>query len=181
MGRLSMNSKCLDFFSPFKFWVGEKGGRGRIFFIFPFCSQYVPFKFPVNSHQVPNTFPRFSMCSPRVFPITPCFNPICSAQSPPLLTYIGGPKGKALHLFIESSILGSLHSFNFFWRWASQIGSLQPKEKVGLARHPQLINMKQNKYTQFISPSWKWWSTVLQIETSCSQWQSSACSRGLSF
>ncbi len=49
-------------------------------------------------------------------------------------------------------------------------------------RHPQLINMKHNKYTQFISPSWKSWSTVLKIEISCSQWQSSACTtRGLSF
>ncbi len=43
-------------------------------------------------------------------------NPICFAQSPPFLTYIGGPKGEALfHLPIESSILGSLHSFNFFF------------------------------------------------------------------
>jgi hypothetical protein len=37
------------------------------------------------------------------------------AQSPPLLTYIAGPKGETLHLSIESSILGSLHSFNFFF------------------------------------------------------------------
>jgi len=51
-------------------------------------------------------------------------------------------------LSIESSILGSLHSFNFFlWQWANQIGSLQ-KNEVGLVRHPQLINMKQNKYPQ---------------------------------
>jgi hypothetical protein len=46
------------------------------------------------------------MCSPRVFPIAPRFNPICFAQSPPLLTYIGGPKPEALHLSMESSILG---------------------------------------------------------------------------
>jgi hypothetical protein len=54
------------------------------------------------------------MCSPWVFPIAPCFNPICFAQSPPLLTYIGGPKGEALHLSIESSVFVSLHSFNSF-------------------------------------------------------------------
>jgi hypothetical protein len=58
------------------------------------------------------------MCSIRMFPIAPCFNPICFicfAQSPPLLTYRCGPKGEALHLSIESSILGSLHSFNFLF------------------------------------------------------------------
>ncbi len=74
--------------------------EGRIFFIFHL--------FPVGSHQVLNTFLGFPMCSPRVFPIAPHFNPISFAQSPPLLTYIGGPKGEALHLSVESSILGSL-------------------------------------------------------------------------
>ncbi len=39
-----------------------------------------------------------------MFPITCPFNPICFAQSPPLFSYIGGPKGEALHLSIESSI-----------------------------------------------------------------------------
>jgi len=65
-----------------------------------------------------------------VFPIAPCFNPICFAQSPPLLTYIGGPKGDTLYLSIESFILGSLYSFNFFSRWANQIS----QKKVGLVR-----------------------------------------------
>ncbi len=115
-------------FFSFKFWGGG-GGKRKIFFIFPLFQ------------QVPNVFPmgfllsfggetggggrgrffsfflcsnRFAMCSPWVFPIAPCFNPICFAQSPPLLTYIGGPKGEALHLSIESSIFVSLHSFNFF-------------------------------------------------------------------
>jgi len=50
---------------------------------------------------------RFAICSPRVFPIAPHFNPICFA-------HIGGPKGESLHLSIESSILVSLNSFNFF-------------------------------------------------------------------
>jgi hypothetical protein len=37
--------------------------------------------------------------------------------------------------------LGSLHNFNFFLRWANQIGSLQEifKKKVGLVRHRQLL------------------------------------------
>jgi hypothetical protein len=101
--------------------------KGGWFFSFFFCSQHVPFKFPMGSHQVLNMFPRFPMCSPRVFLIAPHFNPICFAQSPPLLTYIGGPKGKALHLSIKSSILGNFHSFNFFVWKANQIGSLQKK------------------------------------------------------
>jgi hypothetical protein len=41
--------------------------------------------FPSSSQWVPTKFP---LCSSRVFPIAPCFNPICFAQSPPLLTYI---------------------------------------------------------------------------------------------
>jgi hypothetical protein len=77
-----------------------------------------------------------------VFPITTCFNPICFPQSPLLFTYIGAPNGEALHLSIESSILGGLHSL---W-WANQIGSLQKENKIKLVKHPQLINMKQNKY-----------------------------------
>ncbi len=47
------------------------------------------------------------------FPIAPGFNPICFAQSPPLLTYIAGPKAKAPHFPIEFSTSGSLHNFNF--------------------------------------------------------------------
>jgi hypothetical protein len=62
--------------------------------------------------------------------MAPCFNPICFAQSPPLLTYIGAPKGEALHLSIESSIFVSLRSFNLFCR--GQSNSI--KKKVGLVR-----------------------------------------------
>ncbi len=87
-----------------------------------------------SSHQVPHMSPRFPMRSPRVFPIAPCFNAICFAQSPPLLTYIGGQNGEALHLSRKSLFLGSLHCF-FFLQWANQIGSLQKKRKrVGLVR-----------------------------------------------
>jgi hypothetical protein len=53
------------------------------------------------------------MCSLSVFPIAPPFNSICFAQSPLIVTYIGGPNGEALYQSIESSILGSLNSFNF--------------------------------------------------------------------
>jgi hypothetical protein len=74
-----------------------------------------------------------------VFSIAPRLNPRYFAQSPPLLTYLGGLKGgKALHLFIEISIFwGSHHSFNlffcfcfcFFWLCANQIGSFEEKKK----------------------------------------------------
>ncbi len=120
MGRLNMHSKFLDFFLL-------RFGWARVVVLEFFHFSFVPSMFPSNSQWVPIRFP---ICSPRVFPIAPSFNPICFAQSPPLLTYIGGPKVEALHLSIESSILVSLHSFNiFFWWWANQIGSLQKKKK----------------------------------------------------
>jgi hypothetical protein len=79
MRRLSMHSKCLDFFS-LKFWVGV-GKVGRIFLIFPLfltCSH----KFPMGSQYVPYVFPKGVLNSTSL-------NPICFAQkSPPLLTYI---------------------------------------------------------------------------------------------
>jgi hypothetical protein len=59
MGRLSMHSKCLDFF-PFKFWVGV----GEDFFHFSF----VPNKFPSSSQWVPIRFPicsQGSQCVPN--------------------------------------------------------------------------------------------------------------------
>jgi hypothetical protein len=58
--------------------------EGEDFFYFFFIFSL----FPTCSHQVPKMFPKFPMCSPRVFPIAPRFNPICFAQSPPLLTCI---------------------------------------------------------------------------------------------
>ncbi len=99
--------------SQWEGWVGGGGGERRIFFIF-LCSQHVLFKFSMGSPQVSTMFPRLSMRFPSVFPIASCFNPICFSPSPLLLTYIPGPKGEALHLYAESSILGSLCSFNFF-------------------------------------------------------------------
>jgi hypothetical protein len=101
----NMHSKCLDFIF-LKFWVGGMGGG---FFSFFLCSQDVLF----CSLQVPNGFPicslSFQCFSPRVFPIAPRFNPICFAQSPPLLTY-------------------------------RPIKITHCKKKVGLVRHPQLID-----------------------------------------
>jgi hypothetical protein len=69
-------------------------------------SQWVVRKFSICSWS--------SQCVPqRCSQLAPHFNPICFAQSPPLLTYIAGPKGKISHLSIESSILSSFRSFNF--------------------------------------------------------------------
>jgi hypothetical protein len=50
MGRLSMHSKCLVFFS-FKFWVGGGG-------VFLFHFYFVPNMFPSGSQYVPNVFPK---------------------------------------------------------------------------------------------------------------------------
>jgi hypothetical protein len=112
------------------------GGRG-IFSVF-LCSQNVPFKFPMGSI-------RFSICSPRVFTIAPRSNPICFAQSPPPSHLCRWAEGGGTPSFHRIFYLGSLHSFNRFLQWANQIHLLQ-KKKVGLVRHPQQINMKQNKY-----------------------------------
>jgi hypothetical protein len=104
MGRLSMCLKCLDFFFLLSF--GGKGGK--TFFHFSFVLNM----FPPSSQWVPIRFP---MWSQRVFPLAPCFNPICFAQSPPLLTYIGGPKEETPHLSVKSFILEDPNSFNFFF------------------------------------------------------------------
>jgi hypothetical protein len=113
------------------FFLLSFGGRGRgerIFFIFllsPTCSIQVSISFP--------------MCSLKVFPIAPCFNPICFAQSPPLLTYIGGPKEETLHLSIESSTC-------FCNRPIKLAHCQKKKKKFNLRGIPKLINIKQNKY-----------------------------------
>jgi hypothetical protein len=81
-----------------------------IFFIFPL--------FPICSLQVANGFQSGSQYVPKVphvFPIAPRLNHICFAQSPPLLTYIGGPKEEAIHLSIESSILGEPPYFQIYF------------------------------------------------------------------
>jgi len=148
----SMHSKCLDFFS-FKFWVLGGGGGG--FFHFSF----VPNMFPSSSQFVPYV----PKVSPNVFWVASHFNPRCFAQSPPLHTYIGGPKGEALHLPTESSILGSLHKFNFFCDGPIKLTHCNIK-KVGLVRYPQLINMKQNNRY----PS-SWEAVLAQAKNGCKQ------------
>ncbi len=58
------------------------------------------------------------------------FNPICFAQSPPLLTNIAGPKGEALLCSIEFSILGSLHVPNGFlsdYQYVPYVPNVFPK------------------------------------------------------
>jgi hypothetical protein len=67
-------------------------------------------------------FLRFLMCSPKVLPITSHFHPTCFVQSPPLLTYIGGPRGEALY------------SFNFFFCDGPIKLAHRKKTKVGLLR-----------------------------------------------
>jgi hypothetical protein len=71
MGRLSVHSKCLDFF-PFKFW----GGGGEDFFHFLGGSQHVPFQVPMGSQQVPNVFPIAPRLIPYVLPKVLPFSPI---------------------------------------------------------------------------------------------------------
>jgi hypothetical protein len=79
---------------------GGGGGPPGFFFIFPL--------FATCSLQVLDVFP---MHSPRVFPIAPHFNP----QSPPPSHLYRWAKGGDIAISIESSILGSLPSFNFFF------------------------------------------------------------------
>ncbi len=105
-------SACTQSALLFSFKFGVGAGQEEDFFHFSF---------------LPNRFP---MCSLKVLSISPCFNPICFGQSPSLFTYIVGPKGEALYHSIESSILGSLHSFNIVLWWADQI----PQKEVGLVR-----------------------------------------------
>ncbi len=85
------------------------------------------------------------MCSPRMFSIALRFNLICFAVSPPLRTCTCGPKGEALHLFY----FGEPPQFQlFFCNGPIKLAHCR-KQKVGVVRHPQLINLKHNKYPQF--------------------------------
>jgi len=64
----------------------------------------------------------------------------------------GGPKaGEALHLSIESSILGEPpYLFLFFCNGPIKLAHFKKKRKeVRLVTHPQLINMKQNTYPHY--------------------------------
>jgi hypothetical protein len=103
---------------------------------------YIPTRDTYPLKHVPFKF------SPRVFLIAPHFNLTSLAQSPPLHTYIAAPKGEALHFSIESSILGYLHSFNFFCMMG-QSNRLIAKKQSWTCKAPP-TNMKQNKYPQTI-------------------------------
>jgi hypothetical protein len=112
-------------FFPFKF--------------FPFfsCSQCVPFKFPTGSHYAP----QFSNVFHNMFSITPHFYPICLGKCCPPFRYIGGPKGKnSLHVKVEHSILGSLHSFIFLNDEPIKLASCK-KQNLNLGA-PHLINRR---------------------------------------
>jgi hypothetical protein len=91
-------------------------------------------------------FPLCSQTSQSVaqgFAIAPCFNPIGFAQSPPLLTYVRGPKGHLIRHSVEFYISRQHRVFLIFLSWANQNISLQKKKKVGLERH---ININQTTY-----------------------------------
>jgi hypothetical protein len=97
-------------------------------------------------HQVPNMF---SMCSQRVFPIAPCFNTICFAERPPLLTYVGGQMGRHF-IFPKNLLFGGASIISTFFSFCNGPIKLahckkEEEEEKGLVRDPQLINMKQNK------------------------------------
>jgi hypothetical protein len=122
MGRLSMHSKCLDFF-PF-FFVPN---------MFPSSFQWIPIRFSIcslGSQCVPNS----ASLSSHMF---------CTKSSPPSHLYRWAEGGGTLSLHRIFYFLGAFIVSTFiFWQWANHIGSLQKKKKkkVGLVRHPQLIN-----------------------------------------
>ncbi len=94
----NMHSRCLDFF------LLSFGWGVRDFFHFSFVPNMFPSRSQMGSQCV------FQGCSQ----IAPHFNPISLGQSPPLFTYVGRPKGEALHLSIESFILGEPPWFQLF-------------------------------------------------------------------
>ncbi len=128
MGRLSMHSKCLDFF-PFKFWVGV----GEDFFHFSF----VPNKFPSSSQWVPIRFPICSQGSQCV-PNSTSFEShmFCPKSSPShLYRWAKGGGISSFHRIFYFG--GSLHSFNFCFCYGP-IKLAHCKKEVGHVRHPQL-------------------------------------------
>jgi hypothetical protein len=95
-----------------------------------------------------------------------CYASLLDAKLPPIkicpapflgLTLQPCENGKiASHTFVLGEILSE-----YGWLWL-------------------LLDLNINKYPQFIfiSPSWKWWQTILKIKTSWSQWKGSACTQG---
>jgi hypothetical protein len=83
------------------------------------------------------------MCSHRVFSIAPCFNPICCPNSSPshLYSWAKGGDTTSFHKFFY--FWGVSIVSTFFFLVMGQSNWLIVKKKK---RHPQLINIKWNKY-----------------------------------
>jgi hypothetical protein len=119
------------------------GGGGGFFSFFPL--------FPTCSLQVPNMFPRYPMCSSRAFPIALPFNPICFGQnsSPShLYTWAEGGGTLASHKIFYFGRLCIVSTFFCDEQIKLAHCQKEKEKKVGLVRHPQPINMKQNKYPE---------------------------------
>ncbi len=129
--------------------AGLGGGERRIFFIFPL--------FPKCSFQILNGFPSGFQYASQVLN---ALSQVCSQQHLALIPYVlpevlpfspiqlGQRVRHTIFmqklLFWGASIVSTLFFFVFFWDGLIfQIGSLQ-KKRVGLVRHPQIINMKQS-------------------------------------
>ncbi len=131
MGRLSMHSKCLDFFS-FKFWV--VGGWGDLFHL-----SFVPNMFPSSSQWISIRFPRCSLGSQ-------CVPQWCSQQQLPLISHVlpkvlpfspiwVGQRGR--HSIFPENLLfwGASIVSTFFCDEPIKLAHCK-KKKVGLVKHP---------------------------------------------
>jgi hypothetical protein len=58
-------------------------------------------------------FLKFSICSPSLFSLAPHFIPFSFAQSSPLLTYIGEPKGRHKSILSENFYFEETFKFEF--------------------------------------------------------------------
>ncbi len=80
-----------------------------------FILEKLNFQSFLNDFFPHSCFPKFPICSPRVFPIAPYLYPlefVCSKFFPSQL--YRWAKGEALHLHIETLMLGSFPSFNIY-------------------------------------------------------------------
>ncbi len=116
--------------------------RGFIFFSFwagggwNFFNYLVPIMFPMmlaSSQWVSIIFPKGVPNSTSLYLIS-------FAQSFPLVTYIGEPKGRHL-MELRSSILGRSHTSFPGWR-ADQNGPLEKKKKKELGQQTPLMNRR---------------------------------------
>jgi hypothetical protein len=78
-----------------------------------------------------------SQSVPPGFPVAPCFNPICFAQGPPLVTYIVGPM--IIHCSAEKnrSFRVSMRSFKWSLGWDNQNVSFHKKKLEDLGGAPR--------------------------------------------